>query len=103
MPGGRTSVRPHLRHRRRDSGIIGNPSMPTINALAQKNGLATNYFGTIHPSEGNYVSLVGGDDYGIRDDAVYTTHLIDKPSIVDQLEGAGLSWKGYFQNMPIAG
>jgi phosphatidylinositol-3-phosphatase len=83
--------------------IIGNPSMPTINALAQKHGSATNYFGTTHPSEGNYVSLVGGDDYGIHDDAPYTTHLIDKPSIVDQLEAAGLTWKGYFQNMPIAG
>jgi phosphatidylinositol-3-phosphatase len=85
------------------SGIIGNPNMPTINALAQKNGLATNYFGTIHPSEGNYVSLVGGDDYGIRDDAIYTTHLINRASIVDQLEAANLSWKGYFQNLPFAG
>jgi phosphatidylinositol-3-phosphatase len=73
------------------SGIIGNPNMPTINALAQKNGLATNYFGTIHPSEGNYVSLLGGDDYGIRDDAIYTTHLINRASIVDQLEATNLS------------
>jgi len=83
--------------------IIGNPSMPTINALAQKHGLATNYFGTTHPSEGNYVSLVGGDDYGTHADVPYTTHVIDKPSIVDQLEAAGLTWKGYFQNMPSAG
>jgi hypothetical protein len=85
------------------SGIIGNPNMPTINALARKYGLATSYYGTIHPSEGNYVSLVGGDDYGIRDDAKYTSHLIDKASIVDQLESAGLTWKGYFQNLPFAG
>jgi hypothetical protein len=85
------------------SGIIGNPSMPTINALAQTYGLATNYFGTIHPSEGNYVSLVGGDNYGIRDDAKYTDHLIDKASIVDQLEAAALAWKGYFQSLPFAG
>jgi hypothetical protein len=76
---------------------------PPINALAQKYGLATNYFGTIHPSEGNYVSLVGGDDYGIHDDARYTTHLINKARIVDQLEAAGLTWKGYFQNLPFAG
>jgi hypothetical protein len=66
-------------------------------------GLATNYFGTIHPSEGNYVSLVGGDDYNIQDDAPYQTHQIAQPSIVDQLEQAQLTWKGYFQNLPVAG
>ncbi|MBV9544086.1 MAG: phosphoesterase, partial [Chloroflexi bacterium] len=49
------------------SDVIGNTAQfPTINALAGRFGLATNYFGTIHPSEGNYVSLVGGDDYAIQ-------------------------------------
>jgi hypothetical protein len=86
------------------SSVIGNTvQFPTINSIAQRYGLATNYFGTIHPSEGNYVSLVGGDDYGIVDDAGYQTHLITQPSIVDQLEQADLSWKGYFQNLPVAG
>jgi hypothetical protein len=47
--------------------------------------------------------MVGGNSYGIVDDNPYTTHKINQPSIVDQLEGAGLSWKGYFQNMPVAG
>ena len=43
------------------SDVIGNTrQFPTINDLANRYGLATNYFGTIHPSEGNYVSLVGG-------------------------------------------
>jgi phospholipase C len=84
--------------------VIGNTTQfPTINKLANRFGLATNYFGTIHPSEGNYVSLVGGDDYEIRDDNPYQTHQIAQPSIVDQLEQAGLSWKGYFQNLPVAG
>jgi hypothetical protein len=86
------------------SSVIGNTTQfPTINALATRFGLATNYFGTIHPSEGNYVSLVGGDDYNIQDDASYLTHQIAQPSIVDQLEQAHLTWKGYFQNLPVAG
>lgn len=86
------------------SDVIGNTAQfPTINALAGRFGLATNYFGTIHPSEGNYVSLVGGDDYGIQDDNAYQTHQIAQPSIVDQLEQAHLTWKGYFQNLPVAG
>jgi len=83
---------------------IGNTAqLPTLNMLASANGLATNYFGTTHPSEGNYVSLVGGDDYDIRDDDAYQTHQLAQPSIVDQLERAGLSWRGYFQNLPVAG
>jgi phosphatidylinositol-3-phosphatase len=57
----------------------------------------------IHPSEGNYVALVGGDAYGITDDNAYTTHEIAKPSIVDQLEGAGLSRKAYLQDLPTPG
>jgi hypothetical protein len=86
------------------SDVLGNTTQfPTLNMLASRYGLATNYYGTIHPSEGNYVSLVGGDDYGIQDDAPYQTHQISQPSIVDQLEQANLTWKGYFQNLPVAG
>ncbi|MBV9168745.1 MAG: phosphoesterase [Chloroflexi bacterium] len=86
------------------SDVIGNTKQfPTLNNLAGRFGLATNYYGTIHPSEGNYVSLVGGDDYGIQDDAPYQTHQISQASIVDQLERAGLTWRGYFQNLPVAG
>lgn len=83
--------------------IIRNPKAPTLNDLANRYGLATHYFGTSHPSEGNYVALVGASDYGITDDAPYTAHVVNAPSIVDQLEAAGLSWKGYFQNLPVAG
>jgi hypothetical protein len=85
------------------SGAIGNPLLPYFNQLASTYGLATQYFGTIHPSEGNYVGMVGGNSYGITDDRPYTVHQINQPSIVDQLEGAGLTWKGYFQSMPFAG
>jgi phosphatidylinositol-3-phosphatase len=83
--------------------VIGEPRLPTLNQLASTGGLATQYFGTVHPSEGNYVSLVGGSAYGIHDDVLYTTHTVDQPSLVDQIEAAGLTWKGYFQSMPSAG
>src|SRR5215469_449192 len=36
------------------STIIGNSFAPNINALAQRYGLATDYFGVTHPSEPNY-------------------------------------------------
>ena len=97
--------------------IIGNPDAPEINALAQRYGLATDYFGVTHPSEPNYVANVGGDYFGIQDDNPFyctsamagtdpncggTTvdHTVDAPNIGDQLTAAGMTWKGYFQNLP---
>ena len=85
--------------------IIGNSDAPAINALAQSYGLATDYYGVTHPSEPNYVALVGGSYFGIQDDAPYTSagHTIDAPSIADQLEAAGLAWKDYQQSLPYPG
>lgn len=83
--------------------IIGNPLAPHINALAQTYSLATNYYGVTHPSEPNYVASIGGDYFGIQDDAPYYTHTINAPSLASQLEAAGLSWKTYQQALPYAG
>jgi hypothetical protein len=83
--------------------IIGNSHAPIINQLARTYGLATHYTGVGDPSAPNYVAILGGNTYGIADDNAYYTHTIRQPSLVDQLEGAGLSWKGYFQSMPYPG
>ena len=83
--------------------IIGDHNAPNINAWASTYGSATEYFGAIHPSEGNYVAMVGGNSYGIADDALWMNHRVNQPNIVDQLEQAGLSWKGYFENLPSPG
>jgi hypothetical protein len=100
--------------------IIGNPLAPNLNRLANTYGLATNYFGVTHPSEPNYVANVGGSFFGIQDDnqfyctAAYAAanpsdtactgttvdHTINAQSIADQLTAAGMTWKGYFQNLP---
>jgi phospholipase C len=97
--------------------IIGNPNAPHLNALASKYGLATDYFGVTHPSEPNYVANIGGSFFGIQDDNQFyctpamsgsdpncagTTvdHTVDAPNLAAQLEGAGLTWKGYFQSLP---
>jgi len=99
------------------STIIGNPLAPNINALANQYGLATDYFGVTHPSEPNYVANIGGSYFGIQDDNQFyctpelattdpnctgTTvdHTITAQSLAGQLTAAGLSWRGYFQNLP---
>jgi hypothetical protein len=103
--------------------IIGPDSAaPKLNALAQRYGLATQFFAETHPSEGNYVAMVGGSTFGIHDDdafyckpgqkdhwcpqaqaADYVDHTVTARSLVDQLEEHGLTWKGYFESLPEPG
>jgi len=103
--------------------IIGPDSAaPKLNALAQRYGLATQFFAETHPSEGNYVAMVGGSTFGIHDDdafyckpgakdhycpqaqaADYVDHTVTARSLMDQLEEHGLTWKGYFESLPEPG
>jgi hypothetical protein len=83
--------------------VIGNPNAPNLNRLANTYGLATQYFGTSDPSAPNYVAMLGGSDFGIADDNPFYTHEVHAPSLMDQLDAAHLTWKGYFQGMPYPG
>src|SRR5215468_3058217 len=83
--------------------VIGNPAAPNLNALAQEFGLATNYFGVTHPSEPNYVALLGGDFFGVADDNPYWLNSVDKPNLTTQLDQAGLPRKAYLQALPCPG
>jgi hypothetical protein len=103
--------------------IIGpHSAAPNINALASEYGLASNYYAIRHPSEPNYVALVGGDTFGIADDDAfyckpgsklfgctkalkpgYVDHTIDAPNLAQQLDARGMSWKGYFEDIPEPG
>jgi hypothetical protein len=85
------------------SDVIGNPAAPNLNSLAQQFGIATSYFGVTHPSEPNYVALLGGDFFGIADDNAYWTNPINKPSLISQLDAAHISWKAYLDGSPHPG
>ncbi len=97
--------------------IIGNANAPHINALANRYGLATDYFGVTHPSEPNYMANVAGDFFGVQDDNQFyctpalastdpncngttVNHTVNAPTLADQLTQAGMTWKGYFQSLP---
>jgi hypothetical protein len=83
--------------------IIGNTAAPNINSLANKFGLATSYFSVADPSEPNYVAMLGGSFFGIADDNAYYINVLNKPSLMSQMDAANLTWKGYLQGMPYAG
>ncbi len=48
--------------------VIGNPNMPFINHFAKNANIATNYFAVGHPSLTNYLEIVGGSNFGVRND-----------------------------------
>ena len=103
--------------------IIGNPSAPNLNRLASTYGSATRFYGEVHPSEANYVAMIGGDTFGIHDDDAwycqrgnpdrycasqrsidpYVNHTISSRSLIDQLAEHNMTWKGYFENIPEPG
>ena len=107
----------------KDYDQILNPAVaPNIAGLAAAYGEATQFFGEVHPSEANYVALLGGDTFGIHDDDAYycapkdvrpfcggaqapgyADHTVHAPHLGTQLAAAGMSWKGYYENLPEPG
>lgn len=102
--------------------IIDPKLAPNITGLARRYGDAARFYAEVHPSEGNYVALLGGDTFGIHDDdafycapgsarpmcdhardAGYVDHTVRAAQLGDQLTQAGLSWKGYYENLPEPG
>jgi hypothetical protein len=85
--------------------VVGNQFAPILNALAKDYGVATNYSGVADPSEPNYVAMLGGDFFGINSDDPYwfPGHTVSAANLMSQLEGAGKTWRGYFQSMPYPG
>ena len=103
--------------------ILDKDYAPNISRLAAQYGSATAFFAEVHPSEANYIALVGGDTFGIHDDDAYyckpgpsddkhcagstgpdyVNHTIAAPHLGAQLEASGRDWKGYYENLPQAG
>ncbi|MBI3761853.1 MAG: hypothetical protein HY260_08345 [Chloroflexi bacterium] len=82
------------------SRIVGSPSAPYINGLAEQYARAANYYGIRHPSLPNYLALIGGDTFGIKSDC--TDCSVTGESLVTQIEASGRTWKAYMESMPNA-
>jgi hypothetical protein len=83
------------------SSVIGDVNAPYITSLAHDYAEAANYYGVTHPSEPNYVAAISGSNWGMNADVASYTY--DHENIVDQLEGAHLSWAAYMESMPTVG
>lgn len=70
---------------------------PFFKELAQQGTVFENFFAVARPSQPNYIALVAGDTFKIKDN---DNHDIGTTSIVDLLEAQDKSWKVYAQGYP---
>src|SRR3954447_9638432 len=82
------------------SSVIGSSSMPYLNSLASKYGLATQYYANTHPSIGNYFMLSAGAIITNTDSFCST---LTNDNIVRHLLTAGKTWKSYAESLPSVG
>jgi acid phosphatase len=80
--------------------VIGSASMPYLNKLADRYGLAVNYFANTQPSIGDYFWLTTGQN--ITNDSNFAGE-VDVDNIARQLNLAGKTWKAYAQSLPSTG
>jgi phosphatidylinositol-3-phosphatase len=78
--------------------VMGRSSSPYVTALTHRYALATRSYAIRHPSLPNYLALTSGSTQGISSDC--TDCHVPGRNIVDQLEGASISWKAYMQDLP---
>jgi phospholipase C len=103
--------------------VLDHDFAPTMSQLAKTYGNATQMFAERHPSEPNYVALIGGDTFGIADDDSwycvpgstaqfnckgadapgFVPHLVTGDNLATQLNAKGLDWRAYLENLPAPG
>jgi hypothetical protein len=70
---------------------------PDFMNLANKGLLLSQYTACTHPSQGNYICLVAGDNLGITDD---DKHDLPQNHIGDLLDVKNINWRAYQEDYP---
>jgi phosphatidylinositol-3-phosphatase len=77
--------------------VVGAEDLPYMNGLIERFGLAEQSFGVARPSQPNYFAMFSGSTHGVTDNR---SHDIDGPTIADQIEAGGRTWREYAENRP---
>src|SRR5438876_5607266 len=77
------------------SQVVGSSSMPHLNSLISKYGLATNYTANTHPSIGNYFMLTTAQILTNDDGQTPSSFPVSADNIAREVEAAGKTWKDY--------
>jgi hypothetical protein len=83
---------------RERSDLLNSGTAPTFVSLARRYAEASNYRAVAHPSLPNYLALVSGSTYGVRENCIECSFA--GPTIGDQLTQAGLPWSAYAEGYP---
>ncbi len=83
-----------------DKDILAKSDAPYLNELIPQGALATDYQAVAHPSQPNYLALFSGSPQGVTDDRA---HDLSGPTLADQLEAAGKTWRVFAENYPATG
>jgi len=83
--------------------IIGNPSAPYINALAEGGASLTNFYAITHPSQPNYIQFFSGSNQGVTSNSTPGGVPFSTPNLGAELIAAGHTFTGYSQSMPSVG
>jgi acid phosphatase len=67
-----------------------------VASLAQRYGVADNYYAVAHPSVPNYLALTSGTTWGVSDDSY---HVLPNNDLGTQLTKAHVSWRAYMEGM----
>ncbi len=87
-----------------NTDIISSASYMT--QLANNYSYAEGYSAVDHPDLPNYLALLGGSTFrcsgydGDPNSNSCTSSAWNSPNLVDRIEGTGLTWKAYMENMP---
>jgi hypothetical protein len=83
--------------------VIGNPSMPYLNGLANQYGLATQYYADVQSSLGDYFMWTTGQILTIGVSETPINFPVSVDNVVRELLAAGLTWKQYAESIPSVG
>jgi phosphatidylinositol-3-phosphatase len=83
-----------------DKDVLGSTDAPYLNSLIARGALGTDYQAIAHPSQPNYLALFSGSPQGVTDDRA---HDVTAPSLADQIEATGQTWRLFAENYPADG
>jgi phospholipase C len=81
-------------------GMFGNRHASFFTQFANENALATEFYGNVHPSIGDYFMMTTGQ---IITNDLFFAELVTADNLVRQFCSAGISWKAYLEDVPEIG
>jgi hypothetical protein len=64
---------------------------------SDSNCVSGGYTALFHPSEPNYIALVGGSNFGITEDNI-CCYTINQPNLIDRLQANAITWDSYAED-----